>query len=107
MERYYYKDEKGNYYNYTKIYEGLIPITEAEWNEHVKTEEPSEKQKQIWAKNKEIIILKENLLATDYQAIKYAEGEITIQDYEAIKLQRRTWRIQINELEQQIKNIEN
>ena len=36
---------------------------------------------------------------TDYKAIKYAEGLISEQDYAVIKLQRQTWRDEINKLE--------
>lgn len=43
--------------------------------------------------------LKKNLADTDYQAIKYAEGLISDEDYEDIGRQRQQWRKQINELE--------
>jgi FtsZ-binding cell division protein ZapB len=43
--------------------------------------------------------LKDNLASTDYQAIKYAEGQITEEDYAPIKAQRQAWREEINELE--------
>lgn len=43
--------------------------------------------------------LKQKLLDTDYQAIKYAEGWITAQDYAYMKAQRQAWRDEINELE--------
>lgn len=43
--------------------------------------------------------LKQNLKDTDYQAIKYAEGEISPEDYAPIKAQRRLWRAEINRLE--------
>ena len=48
---------------------------------------------------REIATLKSNLYATDYQAIKYAEGEITLEEYAPMKEQRRAWRSRINELE--------
>lgn len=44
--------------------------------------------------------LKHLLNSTDYQAIKYAEGELTIEEYEPVKLQRKQWREEINTLEQ-------
>lgn len=47
----------------------------------------------------EIMKLKGNLMETDYQAIKFAEGLISAEDYEPIKQQRQTWRNKINELE--------
>lgn len=46
--------------------------------------------------------LKANLAATDYQAIKYAEGLISDTDYQAIKAQRQAWRDEINALEAEL-----
>ena len=43
--------------------------------------------------------LKQLLLDTDYKAIKYAEGELTAEEYAPIKQQRREWREEINLLE--------
>ena len=63
-----------------------IPYTEAE------LEKMSAKR--------EIAELKANLAATDYQAIKYAEGLISETDYAPIKAQRQAWRDRINLLEQ-------
>lgn len=48
--------------------------------------------------------LKYFLKQSDYQAIKYAEGLITEQEYAEIKAQRQAWRDEINRLEQEIKN---
>ena len=45
--------------------------------------------------------LKALLKATDYKAIKYAEGLISEADYLPIKLERQGYRNQINELEAQ------
>ena len=36
---------------------------------------------------------------TDYKAIKYAEGVLTDEDYQATGIQRQAWRRRINELE--------
>lgn len=47
--------------------------------------------------------LKQNLKDTDYKAIKYAEGQISEQDYASIKTLRQAWRDEINELERQSK----
>lgn len=49
--------------------------------------------------------LKTLLKETDYQAIKYAEGEITHEDYLPIKLKRASYRAEINSLEEKIKNM--
>ena len=43
--------------------------------------------------------LKRNLSRTDYQAIKFAEGEMLEIDYAPIKEQRKSWRKQINDYE--------
>jgi len=47
-----------------------------------------------------IATLRRNLISTDYQAIKYSEGEMTEEEYAPIKEQRRQWRREINELEE-------
>lgn len=47
--------------------------------------------------------LKLNLRNTDYQAIKFAEGEISDEDYQEIRTQRQTWRQEINSLQANIK----
>lgn len=47
----------------------------------------------------EINYLKEQLSATDYKAIKYAEGLIAEEEYAPIKEQRQAIRDKINELE--------
>lgn len=44
--------------------------------------------------------LKSLLAATDYQAIKYAEGQLSANEYEEMKKQRQTWRDEINLLEE-------
>ena len=48
---------------------------------------------------KEINQLKGILCSTDYQAIKYAEGIISEQEYEPIKIIRQQYRERINQLE--------
>ena len=47
----------------------------------------------------EIDMLKEKLASTDYQALKYAEGYFTEEEYASIREQRQSWRNRINELE--------
>lgn len=47
----------------------------------------------------EIELCKEQLSATDYKAIKFAEGLIPATDYEPIKAERQALRDRINELE--------
>jgi hypothetical protein len=62
---------------------------------------------QMLAKNnaiKEIAELKQKLKDTDYQAIKYAEGWITEEDYAPIKAERQEWRNEINRLQSLTEN---
>lgn len=47
----------------------------------------------------EIQALKQSLAETDYKAIKYAEGVMADEDYQATGIQRQAWRRRINELE--------
>ena len=56
----------------------------------------------VQANKKRIAELKALLQATDYQAIKYAEGFISEVDYAPIKQVRQSYRNKINELEVQI-----
>lgn len=49
--------------------------------------------------------LKNNLRNTDYKAIKYAEGELSEEEYAETLAQRRAWRAEINALEEEIKAI--
>lgn len=56
------------------------------------TEEELEKR----ANGKRIAELKALLAKTDYQAIKYAEGELTAEEYADTKAQRKAWRAEIN-----------
>ena len=51
------------------------------------------------AAKREIAELKANLAETDYQAIKYAEGFYTEDEYAPIKAKRQEWRDRINRLE--------
>lgn len=47
----------------------------------------------------EIESLKQKLAYTDYKAIKYAEGQLSEEEYTSIKAERQAWRNKINELE--------
>ena len=46
--------------------------------------------------------LKNRLAGTDYQAIKYAEGYLTEDEYAETKVQRQAWRNEVNALEAQL-----
>lgn len=66
----------------------------------------TESELAIADKKKRIAELKSLLKATDYQAIKYAEGFISEADYEQIKAQRQAWRDEINALEAELSSEE-
>lgn len=46
--------------------------------------------------------LKNKLKETDYQAIKFAEGQISEEDFAPIRTQRQLWREEINQLEREM-----
>ena len=104
--RYYYKSKDGNARLNLKTpleedIENYIQITEQEFNELTKVEEyiPTKEEIAKQEKLNRINELKKLLSSTDYQAIKYAEGLITEEEYLPIKTQRQAWRNEINELE--------
>ena len=51
--------------------------------------------------------LRAKLHNSDYKAIKFAEGELTTEEFEPIKQQRKIWRSEINRLEKDIAFAEN
>ena len=63
------------------------------------TKEQAEKQEKII---REIGELKNKLIQTDYQAIKFAEGWINVEAYKNTLAQRQEWRNQINKLESEL-----
>lgn len=69
--------------------------------------ESNEEEYKEWSSNRrpklpnfifQIQELQQQLAATDYKAIKYAEGLISEEDYQPIKEQRQALRDQINQL---------
>lgn len=54
-----------------------------------------------------ILALKQQLKNTDYQAIKYAEGLLTEEEYAIIKAKRQAWRDEINALEKELSEVKN
>ena len=57
------------------------------------------------AMRSEINALRQLLSATDYQAIKHSEGEISEANYAPIREKRQRWRDRINELEAALEEI--
>lgn len=109
---YYYKSQHGflKQDDELKNYEekGYVQITEEEWNvEQAKIMEIFNPTQGKGFLLKQINEYKDQLRATDYQAIKYAEGWLSEQEYASIKTQRQQWRDAINSLEQQVANIDN
>ena len=49
--------------------------------------------------------LKIALSKSDYKAIKYAEGEISAEEYTPIRDERRAWRAEINRLEAELEAV--
>ena len=69
--------------------------------DYEKTEEELERQRKDEMR-KEIGKLKEKLKQTDYHAIKYAEGALSLTEFAPIREQRQTWRDEINLLEYEL-----
>lgn len=56
----------------------------------------------ITTAKRQIDALKRKLARSDYKAIKYAEGWISVEDYAPIKAERQAIRDQINALEAEL-----
>ena len=67
----------------------------------------SEQEIKIIKNNNRISELKQKLEDTDYKAIKYAEGELSAEEYAETKAQRRVWREEINKLGEELKDANN
>jgi len=67
-----------------------------------------EKQAKINRSNEitaQINDVKHKLSQTDYLAIKYAEGELTPEEFAPMKAQRHAWRLEIAELEEELRKL--
>ena len=75
--RYYYKDNKGNLFNFKseRLQEGYTQITEEEFNELTKQKELTAEQKAAYEKAKKIAEYKSYLFKTDYIVLKIAEAQ--------------------------------
>ena len=104
--KYYYKTKDGKGYLSLKSPSDnpdYIEITEEEFNNHLpQPQQLTAAQLARQEKLNRIAFLKNELARTDYQAIKYAEGWISAEDYAEMKAQRQAWRVEINQLESQI-----
>lgn len=101
-ERYYYTDGT-NFYSYRTPVEGLTEITKEEYEgitESIMIHETFDAEKENI--KVEINMLKQELLLTDYQAIKYAEGWLSEEEYAETKAHRQALRDKINELENKL-----
>ena len=67
---------------------------------------PVQQNKAVWKNQKRIAELKKKLADTDYQAIKYAEGELSAEEYAETREQRKAWRAEINALEAELEALE-
>lgn len=72
----------------------VLPYTKTA--EEIAQEEAQCNQREIQG---EIFALKMKLRESDYKAIKFAEGELTTEEYAPVKAERKAWREKINELE--------
>lgn len=102
--KYFYKTSNGKGYLADYVphkEEGLVEITKEEWDAHLASlhHEPTAAELAKREKRSRIAFLKRELARTDYEAIKYSEGEMSAEDYESYKVQRRAWRAEINQLE--------
>jgi len=85
---------------YEELPDGYEEITQEEYEQELANRNST--QPVGFAIRTQISSLKQQLAATDYQAIKYAEGWISEQDYAPIKAQRQAIRDQINQLEESL-----
>ena len=69
------------------------------------TEEMRAKANALSLAQRNETLARNNLLSTDYQAIKFAEGELTAEEYAEVKAQRTQWRKEVNEYSAQAKTL--
>lgn len=74
-----------------------------EYYHTVKNPEPSKSE----VIQQEIAELKSQLDATDYKCLKYVDGALTDEEYAEVKEERQSLRDRINELEEQLKELDN
>ena len=113
QEQWHYKTVK-EYENGGKDVEKVIDvvgqpyIAEHDEVENILVYKPySEQEIKVIKNNNRIAELKQKLQETDYKAIKYSEGELSVEEYAETKAQRRAWREEINKLEEELKDANN
>lgn len=62
----------------------------------------AKKKREKYIVESNIAVRKQMLDQTDYQALKYAEGELSDEEYAEMKERRSIWRAEINELEAEL-----
>ena len=91
------------------ITEDMIDIDEDILNQIGKTKQFKNGQVVDYISNASTILqinqLKQKLVDTGYRAIKFAEGELTAEEYNETKQQRKKWREEINLLEEKLKEV--
>ena len=110
------KDEEGNItiqpmfteeelskepYNYTKVEigEGYLDCIGLDFNDDLTfSVDKYNARKQSITNGKRIAELKSLLANTDYQVLKWNEGELTDEQFEPMRLQRKAWREEIRSL---------
>lgn len=102
-QRFYYKDNNGNYYSYKSQHDDLIEITEQEFNEHITQPQPTAEQIALFNKQKEMAEIKQWLNENDYIINKHILGEYTDDDERWVNyLEQRAEKLaRYNELEEQ------
>ena len=103
--RFYYKDNKGNYFNFKSEHSDYIEITEDEFNAATKPKEPTGEQKAAKEKQARIVELHRLLEGLDYIGVKIATGRATREEYaEEIALMDE-YASELNELEGEKKHL--
>lgn len=91
-------------YKIFEVPQGYEDCIFEDFNENGFSVELYNKRKTHYQHQQTVLELKQKLKETDYQAIKYAEGEIAEEEYTPIKVQRKEWRDKINRLQEELKN---
>ena len=109
-KHYYYKNgnvllNSKHQLDETKI-GNYVEITEEEYNTFVNQirDKGNREQSQIDLKRNRIAELKGFLDSSDYKQRKWIDGDLTDEEYAPIKAQRHAWRVEINQLEEEVEN---